>query len=160
MSELGNLISEHKENTNATGSTLIIGFVCFGLTALMVVFFFSEKEISFNKILFGASAIFALLGGIGCVQSFLKNSGGYVEIYENGLIAKKDGKKYIALWEDIADVKESVEKISMKGVYVYDRYLYTIEKKDGEIFELSNMISNIDQIGEILKTKTLSARKK
>lgn len=160
MSELGKLISEHKENTNATGSTLIIGFVCFGMTALMAVFFFSEKGISFNRILFGACAIFALLGGIGCVQSFLKNSGGYVQIYENGLLAKKGGKTYITLWNEIADVKENIEKMYLKDVYVYDRYLYTIEKKDGETFELSNMVSNIDQIGDVLKRKVSSANRK
>ena len=160
MSELGKLISEHKENTNATGSTLIIGFVCFGMTALMAVFFFGENGISFNKVLFGACAVFALLGGIGCVQSFLKNSGIRVEIYENGLVAKKDGKTHTALWKDISDVKESVEPMYMKGVYVYDRYLYTIEKKDGETFELSNMVSDIDKIGEVLKTNTLSANQK
>jgi len=77
-----------------------------------------------------------------------------VEVYENGLIAEKGGKRHMAAWDEIAVVKESVEKIYMKGVYVYDRYLYTIQKSDGETFELSNMISDIAEIGRVLKAKT------
>ncbi|MBX7172674.1 MAG: hypothetical protein K1X72_17020 [Pyrinomonadaceae bacterium] len=155
MTELGQLLSEHKENAKATGSTLLIGFICFGLTIPMTVLFLQEKSLSFNKILFGLCGIFSLIGGIGCVQSFLKNRGGSVEIYENGLIANKGGKKHVALWEEIAVVKESIEKMYMKGSYIYDRYLYTIEKKNGETFELSNMVSDIDQIGQTIKVKTL-----
>lgn len=155
MSELGNLISTHEENTTATGSTLLIGLLCFGLTVGMIFLFFGEKEISFNKILFGASSVFALLGGIGSVLSFLKNKGGRVELYENGLVAEKGGKKHVANWDEIAVVKESVEKMYMKGSYIYDRYLYTIEKTDGKIFELSNMVADIAEIGRVIKQKTL-----
>lgn len=155
MDDLGNLISEHKENEKATGSTLFIGLLCFGLTAGMSALFLSEKEVSFNKILFGLSAIFAFLGGIGAVLSFLKNRGGRAELYENGLIAEKGGKRYIARWEDIAVVRESVEKMYLKGVYIYDRYLYTIETRRGETFVLSNMLSGIDEIGRIVKRETL-----
>lgn len=155
MNELGNLISEHKGNETATGSTLMIGFVCFGLAVGMGALFFGEKEISFNKILFAFTGIFAIVGGIGCVQSFVRNRGGSVALYENGIVAEKGGKRHTARWDDIAVLYESVEKIYMKGVYVYDRYLYTIKKYDGEEFVLSNMIADIDEIGRILKRKTL-----
>lgn len=155
MKEFGNLISEHKENAKATGSTLLIAVLCLGLCAGLIFIFLGEKEFNFNKILFGLSAFFALLGAIGCVQSFVKNRGGRVEIYENGLIAEKGGKRHIAVWNEIAVVKESVEKMYLKGVYVYDRYLYTIETRSGEKFELSNMVSGIAEIGRVLKAKTL-----
>lgn len=155
MNDLGKLISEHRENETATGSTLIIGLVCFGLSAGMVFLFLGEKDLSFNKILFGLSAAFALLGGIGSVLSFLKNRGGRAELYENGLVAEKGGKRYVVRWNDISVVKESVEQIYFKGAYVYDRYLYTIEKNNGETFVLSNMLSGIDEIGRIVKKKTL-----
>lgn len=155
MNELGNLISEHKGNETATGSTLMIGFVCFGLAVGMVALFFSEKEISFNKFLFAFTGIFALVGGIGCVQSFLRNQGGNVAFYENGIVAEKGGKRHTARWDEIAVLYESVEKIYMKGVYVYDRYLYTIKKQNGEEFVLSNMIADIAEIGRVLKRKTL-----
>lgn len=155
MDELGNLISKHQENTTAIGSTLVIGLVYFGLTIPMTIFFLNEKQISFNKILFAISGMAALLGGIGCILSFFKNSGGSVELYENGLVAVKGGKKHIALWNEITVVKESIEKMYLRGNYIYDRYLYTIEKQNGETFELSNMVSNIDQIGQVLKAKTL-----
>lgn len=152
---LGSLISEHKENTTATGSTLVVGFICFGLTVAMIFLFIDEKDISFNKILFALTAIFAFIGGIGCILSYLKNRNGFVQLHENGILAQKGGKKHIAVWDEIAVVKESIEKMYMKGVYVYDRYLYTIKKNNGETFELSNMVSNIDQIGKILNKKTL-----
>lgn len=155
MNELGNLISEHKRNETATGSTLMIGFVCFGLAVGMVALFFGEKEISFNKFLFGACGIFALIGGIGCVQSFLRNQGGSVAFYENGIVAEKGGKRHTARWDEIAVLYESVEKIYTKGVYVYDRYLYTIKKQNGKEFVLSNMIADIAEIGRVLKRKTL-----
>lgn len=155
MNSLGKLISEHKENVKATGLTLFIGLICFGLTIPMTIFFLREESISFNKILFALCGFFSLIGGIGCVISFLKNSGGSIEIYENGLVAAKRNKKHTALWEEIAVVKESVEKMYMNGSYVYDRYLYTIEKKNGETFELSNMVSNIEQIGRTIRIKTL-----
>lgn len=121
----------------------------------MIVFFIGEKEISFNKILFGACGIFAVIGGIGCLQSVKRNLGGSVALYENGIVAEKGGKRHTARWEEIAMLYESVEKIYMKGVYVYDRYLYTIKKTDGEEFALSNMIENIAEIGQVLKRKTL-----
>lgn len=155
MNELGNLISENKSNETAVGSTLLIGLACFGLTVAMIALFIGEKEISFNKILFGACGIFALIGGIGCLQSVKRNLGGSVALYENGIVAEKGGKRHTARWEEIAVLYESVEKIYMKGVYVYDRYLYTIKKTNGEEFTLNNMIENIAEIGQVLKRQTL-----
>lgn len=155
MNEFGNLISEHKGNETATGSTLMIGLACFGLTVGMIVLFFGEKKISFNKFLFAFTGIFALIGGIGCIQSFLRNQGGKVGLYENGIIAEKGGKRHTAQWNEIAVLYESVEKIYMKGVYIYDRYLYTIKKQSGEEFVLSNMIADIAEVGRVLKRKTL-----
>lgn len=155
MNDFGKLISEHQENTTATGSTLLVGLLCFGLTVAMTVFFFGEKGISFNRVIFGVGALASFLGGIGCILSVFKNRGGRVVLYENGLIVEKGGKKHTAIWDEIAVVKESIEKMYLKGSYIYDRYLYMIQKQNGETFELSNMISNIDQIGQVIKTKTL-----
>lgn len=153
-SALGNLVSEHEENKTATGTTLLIGLACFGLTAMLVVFFRNEAGISFNKILFAAGAVFSLLGGVSCIHSFIKNRGGRVAVYENGLTVEKGGKRFIALWSEIATLWEKVEKIYMNGRYIYDRYSYTIEKQNGETFDLSNMISNVDELGRRLKEKT------
>lgn len=155
MNELGNLISENKSNETAVGSTLLIGIACFGLTAGMIALFIGEKEISFNKILFGACGVFAFIGGIGCLQSVKRNLGGSVALYEKGIVAEKGGKRHTARWDEIAVLYESVEAMYMKGVYVYDRYLYTIKKTDGKEFVLSNMIENIGEIGQVLKRKTL-----
>lgn len=154
LTALGSLISEHKENTTATDSTLVIGLVCFGFTIPMIVLFINEEGISFNKILFALTAIFALIGGIGCVSSYLKNRNALVKLYENGILVQKGGKEQIAIWDEIAFVNESVEKMYMKGAYIYDRYLYTIQKQNGETFELSNMISDIAEIGQVIKAKT------
>lgn len=154
LTTLGSLISEHKENTTATDSTFVIGLVCFGLTIPMIVLSVNEEGISFNKILFALTAIFAFIGGIGCVSSYLKNRNALVKLYENGILVEKGGKEQIVLWNDIVTVEESVEKMYMKGTYIYDRYLYTIQKQNGETFELSNMISNIAEIGRVIKAKT------
>lgn len=154
MSELGNLITEYKENETAMNSTLLIGLVCFVLSVMMAVFFFGEKGISFNKFLFAFGGLASFGGGIGCVHSFWKNSGGRVELHENGLLVEKGGKQHRAVWDEIAVVKEKVEKIIVNGSHIYDRYLYTIEKNNKETFELSNMVSNIDQIGRAIREKT------
>ena len=155
MSELGPIISEHTENQTATGSTLFVGLICFGLAVLMTIFVIGEEGITFNQFLFGFGGLAALAGGICSVQSFLKNRGGKVEIYQDGLIAEKGGRRHVARWNEIAALTESIEKMYLKGSYIYDRYLYTIEKTNGETFTLSNMVSDIAGIGGILKTKTL-----
>jgi hypothetical protein len=152
--DLGILVGEYEENKTATGSTLLIGLVCFGLTAMLVVFFRNEAGISFNKILFAAGAVFSFLGGASCVHSFIKKRGGRVLVYENGLTVEKAGKKITARWSEIVTLREKVEKIYMNGRYLYDRYSYTIEKQDGVTFDLSNLISNIDELGRRLKEKT------
>ena len=155
MDELGNLISEHTENKGATGTTLIIGLVCLGMSVGMFFLFNGEKEISFNKVLFGLSGVFMIIAGISCIWSYFKNRGAVVKIYENGLTVEKGGKKHLAGWDEIVVVKESVEKIYVNGNYIYDRYGYNIEKTDGENFALSNLISDIERIGRVIKEKTL-----
>jgi len=150
----GTLISEHDENQKANVTNLLIGLVCLGMTVPMAIFFSKEESITFNKILFGAIAIFLVIGGAVCVMSYFKNRKGRVKIYENGLTVEKGGKFHQARWDEIASLYESVEKMHMNGQYIYDRYNYTIIKTNGEKFELSNLISNIDEIGRQLKTKT------
>ena len=156
-SAFGNLISEHQENKTAAGSTLLIALACFGLAALMAFFFYGEREISFNKILFGFAGVASFAGGVGCLQSLFRNRNVRVRLYENGMVVEKGGKVHSAAWDDIALVRESVEEIYFKGKYVYDRYSYTIEKRDGESFLLSNMVSDIDQVGKTVKAKTLAS---
>ncbi len=151
---LGNLVGTYDENKTATTTNLIVGLACLTLTPVMIIFFLGEKEISFNKFLFGFVAFFTVIGGIGAVWSSVKNRGGRVRIYENGLEVEKRGKRQIALWNEITVVMEKVEKIFVNNQYIYDRYSYEIEKKDGETFQLSNMISNINEIGMRIKEKT------
>jgi hypothetical protein len=152
--ELGGLLSMHEENQKATVSTLAIGLVCLGMTVPMAIFFTNEETISFNKVLFGICACLMLVGGFSCVWSYIKNRNGRVSLFENGLTVEKGGKTQEALWTEIASVTEKIEKMYMNGSYIYDRYSYHVEKRSGETFDLSNMVSDIDQIGRRLKEKT------
>jgi hypothetical protein len=151
---LGNLISEHTKNKTATGATLLIGLACLGIGAMMWVLFSGEKEMSFNKFLFGFGGLAGIGGGISCIWTVLTNRGSRVALYKNGLIVEKGGRRQTALWDEIGVVKETIEQVFFRGKYVYDRYSYTIEKKNGETFNLSNMISDVEQIGRLVKEKT------
>jgi hypothetical protein len=151
---LGNPVSDHEENNTAMMTNLLVGLACLALTPFMVWLFVGEEKWSFNKVLFGFAAVCTAIAAVSVIWQYIVNRGGRVRIFENGLTVEKGGKKQTALWSEIAVVTEKVEKMYMNNQYIYDRYSYVIEKQDGEKFNLSNLISNIDQIGRALKTKT------
>ncbi|HEY8561181.1 MAG TPA: DUF6585 family protein [Pyrinomonadaceae bacterium] len=151
---LGNLVSAHEENKTAMTTNLLVGLACLALAPFMVWLFLGEEGITFNKVLFGFSAVCMTIAAASVIWSYIKNRGGRVEIFENGLTIEKGGVKQTALWSEIAVVTEKVEKMYMNNQYIYDRYSYVIEKQNGETFQLSNLVSNIDRIGRQIKVKT------
>ena len=155
LSSLGPLINTYEENKKATSINVVIGLAALALVPVMIALFLGEKEISFNKFLFGFSAVFATVGGLSAIWSSLGNHGARVEIYEFGLTVEKRGERQTTHWDEITAVTEKVEKMYVNNQYIYDRYNYKIQIITGETFELSNLISNIDEIGRQIKEKTL-----
>lgn len=156
MDALGAQQTEFKENTTATIATLIIGLACIGLGVFMVkmTIFWDEDAGLFNRILFIIGGLAALVGGVACVTTFWQSRGARVALHEHGVLVERGGERHTALWDEIAAVTEKVEKVYMNGQYVYNRYLYTIDKSDGQSFALNNMVSKVDRIGGALKEKT------
>ncbi|MEO6390458.1 MAG: DUF6585 family protein [Pyrinomonadaceae bacterium] len=158
MSSLGALQAEYKENTQTMVTTGLIGIGCiaFGLVMLYYFWFGMTRESWFNQILFVIGGLCALVGGISCVITYFQNRGGRVAIHENGVLIERKGKTLAATWDEIASVTESVEKMHMNGQYVYDRYLYTIEKTNGETMAVNNLVSDVKRFGETVKRNTFA----
>jgi hypothetical protein len=110
----------------------------------------------FNKVLFIFGGACSLVGGVSLFYTNWTHRGERAALHENGLLVERGGKRNAATWDEIATVTEKVEKIHVNGQYIYDRYLYTIEKRGGETFTLSNMVSGVDRIGREIKDKTFA----
>ncbi len=156
MDALGPQQAEFTENTKATGTNLIVGIVCLGLGVILLFAGVGMKAEDglFNKILFIIGGACSLLGGASVLYTNWTHRGERVALHEHGLLVERGGKRHSATWDEIATVWEKVEKIYVNGQYIYDRYLYTIAKQDGETFTLSNMVTGVDSIGSTLKEKT------
>ncbi len=158
LDALGQQRAEFKENRSATATTLIVGLVSAGLGVILLNMFWfaSRNETTFNRVLFAIGGLAALVGGVASVISFWQNRNGRVALHERGVLVERGGKQHIALWDEIVAVTEKVEKMSARGQHLYDRYLYTIEKRGGESFALSNMVSGVDSIGRTIKEETFA----
>lgn len=158
MDALGPQQTEFKENTTATVTTFIIGLACIGLGVVMgkMTIFWDEDAGIFNRILFALGSIASLVGGVASVIMSWQNRGARVALHENGVLVERGGKQHTARWEEIIAVTEKIEKVHVNGQHIYDRYLYTIDKRDGESFALSNMVSGVDKIGRALKEETFA----
>ena len=156
MDALGQQQAEFKENAKATGTNLIVGLMCLGLGVMLLFAGIRMKaaEGLFNKLLFIIGGAASLLGGAGVFYTNRTHRGERVALHEHGLLVERGGKLHSATWDEIATLTEKVEKIYVNGQHIYDRYLYTIEKRDRETFTLSNMVAGVDRIGRTLKEKT------
>lgn len=102
---LGNLVGTHEENKTAMTTNLIVGLVCLAMTPFMGWLFIGEKSWSFNKVLFALAAVSMAGAAISVIWSYIKNRGGRVELFENGLTVEKGGKKQTALWSEISTLR-------------------------------------------------------
>ena len=150
---LGALQAEFTENAKATASTGLIGVGCIAFGAIMLGYFWFDMagQDLFQKILFVVAGLAAIAGGASCLVTYFKNRGVRVAVHENGLMIERPGKPQTATWDEIESVTEKVEKMHLKGRYVYDRYLYTVTKKNGETLIVSNLISDVSLFGQILR---------
>jgi len=158
MNALGKQQAEFKENAKATGANLIIGVICLGLGAVLLFAGFNMKAEDglFNKILFIIGGGCSLLGGVSLFYTNWIHRGERVALHEHGVLVERGGKRHAATWDEIESVTEKVEKMHVNGQHVYDRYLYTIEKRGGETFTLSNMVAGVDSIGREIKQETFA----
>ncbi len=158
MNALGKQQAEFSENTKATGTNLIVGVICLGLGAALLFAGINMKaeEGLFNKILFIFGGACSLLGGVSVLYTNWTHRGERAALHEHGLLIERGGKGHAATWDEIATVTEKIEKIHVNGQHIYDRYLYTIEKRGGETFTLSNMVSGVDVIGHEIKEQTFA----
>jgi hypothetical protein len=158
MDALGKQQAEFSENTKATGTNLIVGVICLGLGVVLLISGINMKAEDglFNKILFIFSGAFSLLGGVGVFYTNWSHRGERAALHEHGVLVERGGKQHAATWDEIATVTEKIEKIHVNGQHIYNRFLYTIEKRGGETFTLSNMVSGVDEIGQEIKEKTFA----
>lgn len=151
---LGELRGEFSTNQISRYVMFLIGLACVAIGLYFVIKpFFDTKEtvllIVVPAIGFGVCALGAFI-----LRKFWKTRGGRIELYENGLIANLSGKRHVTLWKEIASVKETVEAYYINGVHTSDRYVYTIEKTDGDSFSFDNIIFQTKRIGQQIKEKT------
>lgn len=158
MDALGKQRAEFKENPKATATNLLIGVICLGLGAVMLFSGLNMKAEDglFNKILFIFGGGCALLGGVSLFYTNWTHRGERVALHEHGVLVERGGKRQSATWDEIESVTEKVERMHVNGQHIYDRYLYTIEKRGGDSFTLSNMVAGVDSIGREVKQETFA----
>ncbi|MBV9959646.1 MAG: hypothetical protein JO360_14580 [Acidobacteria bacterium] len=159
METLGTQQAEFVGNRKATGTNLVVGIICLGLGAVMLyyaAFRMTADEGLFNKVLFIFGGACSLVGGVSVLYTNWMHRGERAALHEHGLLVERGGKRQSARWDEIAAVTERVEKMHVNGQHIYDRYLYTIEKRGGETFTLSNMVSGVDSIGRTIKRETFA----
>lgn len=158
MDALGTQQAEFVGNRKAAGTNLVVGIICLGLGAVMLWAGFGMKAADglFNKVLFIFGGACSFVAGVSLFYTNWTHRGERAALHEHGLLVERGGKRQAATWDEIATVTEKVEKMHVNGQHIYDRYLYTIEKKGGESFTLSNMVSGVDSIGRAIKRETFA----
>ena len=137
--------------------TFILIFVCFGL-AVFLFLLVPTIEDWFNYVLFIVCGCFAILGGIGCIQSFWRNRDVKIQRYENGVVVNQNGVVNRALWNEIKSVREEASEaevsIAFQTFKSGERFYYTIEKKNGESFRFFMTDQTLNSFGLFLRMKT------
>lgn len=151
---LGQLKSEFSTNQISRYIMLLIGIACLGGGIYFIVKVFLDTREPVILILVSVICLGVSILGVLMIRKFWKTRGGRVELYEKGLAAELNGKRHIAVWSEIASVKELVEAYYVNGVHTSDRYVYTIEKTNGETFAFDNIIFQTKRIGQEIKDQT------
>lgn len=151
--DLGELEREYDTNQIGRYFGLIVGIgligggIYLGISAALT----SEKII---WILGGFLAIFLVAIGSFFIRRFLKNRGGTILLYQNGLDVTINGKRYIAPWDEIAAVQEIIERNLVNGIHVSDTYSYFVRLKNDDYFLLDQTFFGVKEIGEIICDET------
>lgn len=139
-------------------ATFILIFICFGLAFFLFTLVPTIKD-WFNYILFIVSGCFAVLGGIGCIQSFWRNRDVKIQRYENGVVVNQNGVVNTAQWDEIKSIREEESEAEVQmgfhKVKSGARYYYTIEKKNGTSFRFFMTDQPLNSFGLFLRIKTI-----
>lgn len=151
---LGKLKSRFSTNQISRYLLLLIGIICLGGGLYFVIKPFLDTKEPVILIVVPAIGLGVCVLGAFILRKFWQSRGRQIELYENGLIANLNGKLHSASWSEIASLTESIEAYYLNGVHTSDRYLYTIEKTDGDSFSFDNIIFQTKHIGQEIKEKT------
>jgi hypothetical protein len=131
----------------------IIGIVMMFLAALVgAQYFTTTSKVMDREGMLIFAIIFGVLGALP-VRSWLMRRGKVIEVYEQGL-ARIQGKQVkVTRWDDIDAVWQRITRHYHSGMYTGTTYVYTIQARNGERFNVSQIYKDIEALGQIIQSE-------
>ena len=143
--EFGRYISHHPSNRTRL---MIQGGLLYGIPGVLIqVPFLSVEDDIASAILVGFYAALALAVGWYVLHQWNRE----VVVYEHGFTFREGSHTAIFKYDEIASIRQKGERVAYFGFIRRDVYTITLKTVRGEVIKLTNLYTDIQQLGANLE---------
>jgi hypothetical protein len=139
-----------------TKMTLFSGIVSLVMAAILGFLSFQMltsprniNDVNNSPFVLGVGLLF-LLGAIYCFLYPVIYSSWHVYVYSEGFAFARGAKVDAFRWDNVQDIRQSITRRYVNGIYTGTYYRYTIRGIDSRQVALNNRITNIAKLGSII----------
>lgn len=121
------------------------------------IYLFSKIDPGIGWWLFKAGLVLLFGGsGIACLVMAVANFGRRILICPGGFVEERLAGRRVFLWEEIAEVYESITQVYVNGIPTGTQYGYSIVRQDGVRTRFDNQIQLVEQLGPLVAGRVYS----
>lgn len=148
--QLGTLLTEFRL-TRTTRVYLILWIMLMAFGGFILIA--AALAASANVFLYALSVILLTLGSC-LIAYWVRNRQVRVQVYEQGIVYRRNTPSSVIRWEDIETVTQQAVNNSVNGVPVGTFYTFVLRTKRGETLKLTSAIHNMAELGTLVQHAT------